>query len=711
MLAVALAGGAQDYLEDRHPESADFPSSMRVASGASDNGDIPMITALTLEEAAGVSAPMYVVDSRADAQPAVEYCYLYGSTEREALIKFNLPSDCASYRVAFVPYESQAEVESTYKNYFNYLFAKDYQYRTTTYPASKPVISIKFTKPYRYTLAYMKLDAAGNPFVDSSTGNYYCSYMSIWSNYQGAYEWRSLGTGVLTENISHRGVDQSTLEFNEYDALVGATPFTYNVEVEERVDKPGMFRVKNPFGPGHPNYDNFVHYVDKVYGDSQYLSVSGDDYYLIFDATDPSRVKVDYSMSGFALYMIFSGPRNLKGWDKWSNKKIDKYEAAQWGKFYDNMIVMPRNSMWINHKQYGYVGISVNDITLKLPGYVNYDFDYDYIEDDDYYSSGSGVTIKNIAPSIKSFHCALIHEDEANPNRFFGEKLYERVINREEGLIIKEYPVTNGRELTVNVTDFGVAPGRYNLVMVPQDADGNFHRGKTSEWLVNRKTDETKWKHIATGIFEETIMTSFYNAMGDNIEPYRSEVEIYEYADMPGYYVLKKPYRNFTLSLGDFYYSSEDFFVDATNPEAVTLNGRYLSGRYDGGGYSSGIYLKDDEGVGIGKMFGMMYADRMYEMWYMEEWHPEDYSSLAGKLKDGVITFPGDAFYLNHNNQRIYGTMKISLSQAGVEEVAAGEDAGGPAIYYNLQGVRVDNPRRGLYVRKQGGATGVVRLD
>lgn len=38
----------------------------------------------------------------------------------------------------------------------------------------------------------------------------------------------------------------------------------------------------------------------------------------------------------------------------------------------------------------------------------------------------------------------------------------------------------------------------------------------------------------------------------------------------------------------------------------------------------------------------------------------------------------------------------------GVETVAAEADADAPAVYYNLQGVRVENPQQGIFIRRQG---------
>lgn len=38
---------------------------------------------------------------------------------------------------------------------------------------------------------------------------------------------------------------------------------------------------------------------------------------------------------------------------------------------------------------------------------------------------------------------------------------------------------------------------------------------------------------------------------------------------------------------------------------------------------------------------------------------------------------------------------------SGVNDITI-DDANAPAVYYNLQGVRVNNPQNGLYIRVQG---------
>lgn len=54
----------------------------------------------------------------------------------------------------------------------------------------------------------------------------------------------------------------------------------------------------------------------------------------------------------------------------------------------------------------------------------------------------------------------------------------------------------------------------------------------------------------------------------------------------------------------------------------------------------------------------------------------------------------------NRLNKERNGTRFTYLGPAGVESVIADENA--PVEYFNLQGVRVENPENGLYIRRQG---------
>ncbi len=71
-----------------------------------------------------------------------------------------------------------------------------------------------------------------------------------------------------------------------------------------------------------------------------------------------------------------------------------------------------------------------------------------------------------------------------------------------------------------------------------------------------------------------------------------------------------------------------------------------------------------------------------------------------------VYSFDDDEYF--PDTRIVYGDYTdVSL---GIDDVTAADDADAPVEYFNLQGVRVDNPQSGLYIRRQGNSVTKVYL-
>lgn len=88
--------------------------------------------------------------------------------------------------------------------------------------------------------------------------------------------WQSLGMCAYTDDVV---MPMYTEE--------GST-CTYEVEIQERTDKPGLFRLVNPYGEAFPFYQYAVAYPDK-------------DVYVEIDARDPNAVTIAYQSVGLDL--------------------------------------------------------------------------------------------------------------------------------------------------------------------------------------------------------------------------------------------------------------------------------------------------------------------------------------------------------------------------------------------------------------------------
>ena len=76
---------------------------------------------------------------------------------------------------------------------------------------------------------------------------------------------------------------------------------------------------------------------------------------------------------------------------------------------------------------------------------------------------------------------------------------------------------------------------------------------------------------------------------------------------------------------------------------------------------------------------------------------------------EAKFTVPADGVYylgFHHKTQTTYANTRIDdvsikAAESGVVSVL-GDDADVPVEFYNLQGIKVDNPVSGLYIRRQG---------
>ncbi len=75
-------------------------------------------------------------------------------------------------------------------------------------------------------------------------------------------------------------------------------------------------------------------------------------------------------------------------------------------------------------------------------------------------------------------------------------------------------------------------------------------------------------------------------------------------------------------------------------------------------------------------------------------------SNLTSSQKGYVLTVA----YLGD----LYGQYYCTWDASGIEAVSVDTDA--PAVYYNLQGVRVENPSGGVYIKRQGNTVTKVEI-
>ena len=158
-----------------------------------------------------------------------------------------------------------------------------------------------------------------------------------------------------------------------------------------------------------------------------------------------------------------------------------------------------------------------------------------------------------------------------------------------------------------------------------------------------------KWNKVVgdngetTGLWRDGLFASFYATMP--IPNHERSVEIYERDDKPGYYRIHDVYNaSFIGEMFGFNASSACLekhytYVDATNPDKVWIPT-----------FQTGVLLSANDGA---ISIGSYVAEN-------KDFDPS-ISSIYGKLKDGIITFPSGALWINFAAYGWYSSNSFGL--------------------------------------------------
>lgn len=141
--------------------------------------------------------------------------------------------------------------------------------------------------------------------------------------------WKDLGTAMYTEGFI------ADCEINVENMNVSTT----SVAVQESVEKPGLFRLVDPYGPG------YAYYNELDYDQTRH-------YYMEIDASDPERVVLNEMPDGCGLSLSFGRTVFWSRAGYYLSEELGKSveeveEMGLYGKLVDNTITFPRNTLLI----------------------------------------------------------------------------------------------------------------------------------------------------------------------------------------------------------------------------------------------------------------------------------------------------------------------------------------------------------------------------
>lgn len=166
----------------------------------------------------------------------------------------------------------------------------------------------------KYTAIAISYDVAGTP-------------------QEAAYTQFDYTVGVATSAWTTLGMAKYTDDFIA-SLFNGVEPVTYNVEVQESEDSPGLYRLVNPYGEAFPYNES---------GDWD----ANKDYYLEINATDPQGVYIETQELGFDWgYGMFSA--SSYAYQYLANYDLETIKGAGYcGTLVDGVITFPTKTLLI----------------------------------------------------------------------------------------------------------------------------------------------------------------------------------------------------------------------------------------------------------------------------------------------------------------------------------------------------------------------------
>ena len=154
--------------------------------------------------------------------------------------------------------------------------------------------------------------------------------------------WESLGTATYREDIVA-------------NLFEGAENIVYEVEIQQNTETPGLYRLVNPYAPAMGYYGKVATYDDSK------------NYYMVIDATDPTKVDLELSEIGMDV-----GAGMISVWSMaqymLANGKSEEDVAALYGKLENGIITFPGQALVTVMGGKLYYGNSNGKFAVALPG-------------------------------------------------------------------------------------------------------------------------------------------------------------------------------------------------------------------------------------------------------------------------------------------------------------------------------------------------------
>lgn len=461
-------------------------------------------------------------------------------------------------------------------------------------------------------------------------------------------EYKPIGTGWMTDDMITQLLDWE--------------PVTYKVEIQQAEDDSPLYRVIAPYGQAFAEAVAAVN--NKALTPEQYDSEGV--CYIDIDATDPDDVIFHKTMTGFDLGSgeVFIGINNAYN----VTLKDGVFSAPILGL----AVGMDNSAVAANRR--GKFRIVLPDVELA---------DYQVtltpashcLTDRTFKGNltlGEGVTAVRYAvvPDMQEDEMVSYVRTIADRG---GDFTWRDDFSYEMDEVMKETLIVVGLNASNDMVGYDWCTYYY----IDEDPDG--------------------WKDCGEAEFTDGFLQDIIS----NIPSQTTKCMLQESITEPGRYRLVDPYagiEEYGALSGKHSDHHHYIYINATEPECIYVE-------------ESPIGMESSE---YGLMRVNSYVNYFLAAGYMIEECIE--LELGGVIEDGVLTFPEEALLfsmLKFDNADWWitdsdGMTAIKLPEgfdmtSGIENVAIEAGDGAKAEYFDLQGVKVNNPQAGkLYIKRQG---------
>lgn len=460
---------------------------------------------------------------------------------------------------------------------------------------------------------------------------------SVTSNLAPEGTWADVGTGVWHHPYGTT-VNPYVGEYSYLSEDYEMSATSWDVQIQKRTDVANreIYRVVNPYG------ESFVSVQEPVELEEGelYPYDKEDDYWFVFEVTDPDAVTCEYRKSGSSASCAFYYFRS----------KSD-------GVYHDGLVTFA---------DYHYYGI---DLVIEMPGYrgqgiVDAAFDWE---------TGNVISVE-VGENVREVRAGWVLGCTDKPAQDAIDE-YAVKICAGTGVFISK--TTTGSEIVSLDIPEGLTRPCVAIIVALDENREPFTATAVDIFSVETIEGATMSDGVFRKIFNENsvldpVETSVAVTLGKSIDG--SEV-----------LVVEKPWREDNYHMQILVYNDWTMDYCADNSEPFIFKSE------------DGITYTNDTPKSNICILSDAYECGVYV--------------ATGTREGNVITFAPTYAVLNGEYYECACPLVLTLptTQESIDEVEA-VDENGAVEYYNLQGVKVQNPGSGIYIRRQGTSVKTVKL-